>query len=71
MLLTTARNASITVPKTRKGIDNNQIIGHRSKANTAIGQQITNKIAQRIKTSNVFIFSVSSNKLCNTFVTIP
>ena len=55
MVFTKAKNASINVPTTRKGIDNNHTIGHKRSANMAIGQQKTNSIAQSIITNNIFI----------------
>ena len=60
MLFTKAQIASIRLPTTRKGIDNNRRMGQNIKksikTSIAIGQQRTNRIAQRIRVSNVFIF---------------
>ena len=55
MLLTKAKTASIKIAKNRKGMDNNQMTGHKRRINTAIGQQKTNNIAQRTITINIFI----------------
>ena len=43
------------MPKKRKGIDNSQIMGVSSRTKNARGQQITNRMAQRISVVSIFI----------------
>ena len=56
MLLANARSALTRTIKKRKGMDSNQMSGHRRRTNIAAGQHKTNNIVQRIKASIIFIF---------------
>jgi hypothetical protein len=63
-----ARNASAAIPTIRNGIDNSHTIGHKTSANSAIGQHSTNNIAHNSNITNTLIARLLIINLCPYYI---